>query len=357
MHIALERSWFAVGVLAFGLAIGAILATCGGGVQPFAHHFTLQSAVKNTVFGYDVSASGARVVVGDFLDCEASGSCNGSIRILRVAGKRLVEEAKLYGDSLYGYGVVAIHGNLVATTSERVVHVYERAGTWKLAARIPFTTCHDDDEPRYLALAADTLVVASYDDACVWQRMAGQWRMTSRLTDEWIASQPVIDGGVIAIGSASGLLLFKRGASGFEPTEGIELENPTGVAIANGRLAVESGEVVHVFDVSQATPREIAKLHAQSSDEEVGYSFGNELALDDETIAARADDGVHIYRRSGATWKPAGIIPVRFSRHHDRFGITLALGDGVLWIGDPNTQRDDDNPPPGTGYVHGYLRR
>ena len=99
MRIAVEVPRLGVGVMCLALA-GASIATCGDRAQSFEHRFTLESAGGETHFGYDVSASGARVVVGDSFDCKGS-ECNGSIRILRVAGKRLVEEAKFYGESLF----------------------------------------------------------------------------------------------------------------------------------------------------------------------------------------------------------------------------------------------------------------
>ena len=245
-------------------------------------------------------------------------------------------------------------GDRMATGNGSVVHIYERDRTWKLAARISFAAC-GGDEPRYLALEKDTLVAASYEATCVWERVSNAWRLTSRLGDQWNA-QPIISSGVIAIGSNDVVQLFRRGSSGYDRGEGIHIERPTGMAIANGTLVVESGYELHVFDVSQPMPREVAKLSAQSSDDAAGVSFGNEIAVDSKTLVTRADDGVHVYQRSGVTWKPGGIIPMQRPRTHDRFGITLALGDDILWIGDPNTQRDDE-PRRSGGYVHGYARR
>jgi hypothetical protein len=100
-----------------------------------------------------------------------------------------------------------------------------------------------------------------------------------------------------------------------------------------------------VFDVSSRKPRRVATLDPLS---EPSNAFGVVVALDRDTIAARADDGVHTWRRSGRSWVPNALIPPPHGAH-TWFAADLAFGADMLWVGDP-ASRDD------RGHVHGYQR-
>ncbi len=316
----------------------------------FQKRFTIAS--EASTFWLELDAHAGRVIVGDqFAKCkDHSRECNGQVRIFRDAGTKLVEEARFYGGREDLGGAVAIHGDRAAALLGERVQIYERGTAgWRVATTISVAGCGNTSVGK-IALDAETLVLHTYDAICLAERRS-DWVMTRLTSTHFNAAEPVINGNTLAFTELQDnrITIYRRGATGWKEAATVSVERAYALALSeNGILAVDEEGQILLFDVSDK-PRQIAKLRSQSPP---GPAFGSELEIDRNTLAVWNDDGVHVYRRSGETWHPAGILRSMLP-DTTWFGARLVLDGDSLWIGDPDMGDDSSRFPMG-GLVHGY---
>jgi hypothetical protein len=347
MH-ALE--WSRVGWLLPLAVAGALLARCGEEPSKLRKQVTVAS--EAATFWLELDAHAGRVIVGDpFATCgDPTRKCRGQVRILRQAGAALVEEARFYGTEESLGESVTIHGDRAAALQGKQVVIYEReTAGWRVATTMWVADCHEYFPVEHIELDSDTLVLHTYEAICIAERKT-QWAMTKLAATRFSSSEPVIQGDTLAFTEDAGdtISIYRRGRAGWRNAETITTDRPHALALSeHGVLAVESEGSVVLFDITDK-PRRIAALQPQSS---AGEYWGAELTLDRDTLAVWNDDGVHVYRRHGKTWRADGLVrPVLPETRW--FGSRLVLDGDWLWIGDPDMS-DSERFPSG-GFVHGF---
>jgi hypothetical protein len=175
--------------------------------------------------------------------------------------------------------------------------------------------------------------------------------MTKLTSTHFNRAEPVISGDILAFTELEDdrVTIFRRDAAGWHEAEILSVKRAFALGLSeDGILAVDEESQILLFDI-RGKPRQIAKLNPQSTP---GTAFGSELEIDRDTLAVWNDDGVHVYRRSGETWRPAGILRSVLPET-SWFGARLVLDGDALWIGDPDMDDDSKRFPMG-GLVHGF---
>jgi len=132
---------------------------------------------------------------------------------------------------------------------------------------------------------------------------------------------------------------------------------------------------VYVYRQSGEAWQEVAQLRAPDSERADG--FGAALARTDNTLfVAQRGGGLHVFRREGSNWTPAGTVQAdgltgldpgcnQYGYCGTQFGITLAASGDWLLVGEPGSVpgasrgrrgRDEPEAPSPAGVVHVFRR-
>jgi hypothetical protein len=227
---------------------------------------------------------------------------------------------------------IAISGSRMAVGSAKVVHVFARSGrVWSHEALLQPNPTLQTAGHLAVALAGDTLVVGSPDDAgigaaYVFTRTGTTWMQVGYLT----ASNARVGarfGGSVAV-SADTIAV------------GSESESSSAIGIDGDQTdtSAPGAGAVYVFKRSGAVWSQQA--YVKASDTLAGAAFGSAVALEADTLAVGAptlDSGAaYVFVRAGATWSQqfapglgAGVI----GEDGAVFGRTISLSGNTLAVG------------------------
>jgi hypothetical protein len=321
-----------------------------------ARVITFTSRTEWTQFGNAFSADGDLIAATDVVDADH----HNAIRIDRVVGDRLVEEAVLPS---FAQGL-ALDGNTLAATGEGLVDLYARtSGTWARSETIHLDgprAC-GDNFPQYVALRREILVVAVQSShVCAYEHRGTAWVRTAALEAEhsFGGYAPfVFDGERLLLPRAEQEIveIYRRTASGWARSATITKPPtttsmfPAGAAIDGNRAVVGTASDVTVFDVSVAPPRAIATLAPQSRvDVPV---FGRHMALAGARLAVYERDGTDLYAERDGAWQPGGRLEQVRSGDQVSFMDHIAIAD-LVWVGETDSNAGDKLP--GGGKIYGY---
>ena len=377
---------------------------------------TASDGVASDYFSRSVSISGDTVVVGVDQD-DDNGNASGSAYIFERDAKGIWSEtAKLTASDgasgdYFGYSVSISGERLVVGSqydddngiSSGSAYVFERDefGTWSETAKLTASDgAEADNFGQIVSISGDTVVVGAFADsdngtnsgsAYVFERDAkGTWSETAKLTasdgsaNDYFGHNVSISGETVVVGafqdddngSGSGsAYVFDRDEFGTW-SETAKLTASDGSAIDYFGFSVSiSGEIVvagayrdsgndnssgsaYVFDRDEfGTWSETAKLTA--SDAAGGDYFGKSVSISGETVLIGADydndnsadsGSAYVFERDGAgTWSETAKLTASDGAANDYFGWKVSISGESMVV---SANFDDDNGSnSGSAYV------
>jgi uncharacterized protein (TIGR03437 family) len=390
-----------------------------GSVWTLQAKLTANDGAANDLFGQSVALDGDTALVGALYGPGEANSDQGAVYVFTrnsatqpvwTQRQRLNASDGASGE-LFG-GAVALGGDtaLVGARVHRVgtkpgqgaAYVFARSGEiWTQQKQL---TANDGEEldqfGAAVALDGDTALVGAPNDnvsgrldqgsAYVFTRDGANWTQRQKLTDfngndndqfgaaVALSGEKALVGAYLYGGEDRGAVIpFKRGATGWEQTSGIEASNYTagahlGVSVAlSGDTAVIGASLglfapgadkrtAYVFHWTNGDWKEIRRLGPELG--EANDRFGYAVALDGDTalVGAYQSDG------AAADQGAAYVFALRDDQHveqqkltandgaaNDLFGATVALNGDTLVVGAP---KDDIDGKTDQGAVYVFTR-
>ena len=284
------------------------------------------------LFGARLSASGPVLAAIDTTrGCQDRDSpCAAVLRIDRIAGDRVVDEARIVLEEAPYQGripEVAIDGDTAVTYYPwGQLDVFERAGAWTHTQRISlFYDCYTDPYFSAAHLAEGLLVVETPDASCILERHDGRWVFFQQILHKTWDITAVADHRMFMTKGAS-VIEFRREHEWVGHTvvsdAGRELRN---IAVSDRWIVVADRHTISVYDRARDHAL-VTTFEARATD----Y-----LSADDNTIVA-GGAGTQMWHFDGTAW--SGSIAL------SELGTAPNAVADLVWVGEP-----------GAGHVHGYA--
>ena len=308
-------------------------------------------------------------------------TCLASLVLLSLAAPLAAQSMRTDAvePSLAGFGAsIVIAGDQVLVAepndvrSPGAVYVYqERDGSWTEVARLTAEGgARGDLFGSSIATAGDRLIVGSTGHggagaAYVFERSGADWRPIATLTTgapgDTLGTSVAIEGDVALVGAGGAdsgrgaVYVFRADGSGAW-SESARIAAPAGttpddrfadaLALAGGTAVIaatraDSGRgAVYLYGGSGWTQQaRIAPVDLSAN-----ARFGSSLAVGDGValVGAPGANGfrgsVYAYRPEGGAWVEIGRVPFE-GTPQERFGSSIAIGDGEAWVGAPGADR------------------
>ena len=315
------------------LAVGLSLSPESGGVYTYK---LLQNDWQHTAT-LDIAAEpgdddfGAAVALDGFLLVgvpNRNSSFIGTAYLFRPQGTNWLPPVPMFppDNSVIGrFGAsVAKSGSTIAvaatTEGQGAVYVYEGFGdpTWHLQARLTSSNAgQTGDSFSRVELSGNTLLVDSGDDAYVFERTSTNWNFQARLAPPTTNSLP--------------------GSTALDQN----------VAVVNGFVFVRHG--TNWLQTQQLLPSPATP------------SFGRSAAMEGNTIVVGAWNTFYtsstqgtafVFQFNGSSWVQVDqLIPSNPTGVSGEYGLTLAIDQGTILVGDPNHILNNILMPTGAAYV------
>ena len=308
--------------------------------------FTTTDGAESDFFGGSVSLSGDRLLIGAYQD-DDNGNNSGSAYVFDLSGGTWSQTAKISNDGaagdFFGYSV-SLSGDRVLVgayqdddngNASGSAYVFDLIGeTWSRTVKLTADDGEADDNFGYsVSLSGDrALVGAILDDsngtssgsAYVFDLNGGTWLQTAKLIAE--------DG---AVADTFG---FSVSISGDRALIG---------ALGDDDNGSNSGSV-YVFDLSGGTWSQMIKLTAGNGAANDRFGYSVSLSGDRALVGALYGDddfvtnsgSAYVFELNGGTWSQTTKLTAADGAASDRFGCSVSLsGDRALigaWFNDDN---------------------
>lgn len=281
------------------------------------------------------------------------------VRILRVTGGTVVEEAKL---DIAATAVSVDRDRVAAVTATDVLLYRASAGRWVRDGEFP-APCGDTVLDT-VALRGDVLVLGDESKhVCIYEHQAGEWKRTTRLREKpgiLSEGEPAFDGSRLAMPRRESrtVELAAPSPTGWRTLASIQVTgedmHAESADVDGGLVAVGGLVGATVWDVGGTSPRQVATLQPQKIVENTVARFGSSIALRRPILAAYdAEAGVQLYaEQPDHSWKGGGVIPPVREGVKVSFLDRVAIGT-LIWVGETDSNQPS-GPLPGGGRIYGY---
>lgn len=322
-----------------------------GGVWSQQTQLLPSDAAAGDGFGLAVALSGAGALIGAPFDDNSTGADSGSAYMYTSNLGAWSEQAKLTaadgaaGDQFGGAVALldaralvgAWQDDTAAGADAGSVHVFERsAGLWNATARLTASDAAASDFfGESVALGVDTVVVGAFSHGTAAAQDAGAAYVYTSSGNQWLEQAQ---------------LRQADPAEGDNFAGSVAISGTTVLAGCNyddNDAGIDAGSAT-VFTGSGPDWTEQAKLTAG-----VGHGldlFGYALAIEGNTAlisTLRPAGAVHVFVRSGSTWQLQATLSSVDARPYNRFGAAVALSGDTALIGEPSAE---------SGAVHVFVR-
>ncbi len=313
---------------------------------------TASDAVTNGKFGHSVAIEGTRLVIGAFGD----NNYKGAAYIFEYNGTQWVQKQKLIpfdgvAADFYGYSV-SISGDRIVVgarydddngNSSGSAYVYKYNGTnWALDQKlIASDGAANDDFGVSVSISGDHIVVGAYADDDHGAESGSIYVFTSN-GSTWSETQKIS----ASDASAGDYFGFSTAISGSKIVVGASEESTHGA----------SSGAVYLFSLSGSTWTEAQKLTA--SDEAAGDQFGYSVSISGNMLIAGAfgnsDAGAesgaaYIFRFNGTNWSETDKLTASDKDTNDRFGYSVCMNSNLAIVG--AYQNSDNGTNSGSAYL------
>ena len=355
---------------------------------------TSDEVQQNNAFGDAVVIDGDYAVVGAFLDTNEHGEKAGAAYIFRREGETWTQQARLVGSGVGAedrFGeALDLDGDylLAANRSEAntgAVYVFKREGnTWSEQTRLTVNDLQADERLGTTVLFQDPYAFIGGRSVRVFKREGDTWVHQAKLTtdtgedvrpqavsgDYLIASRSFINAGGTA--SVQEIYVFKRGGETWTQQAQFSGDD-VGAGEWRGVNATLSGDYLAIGAGSPGSQFDTIYVFKQ---EELGWVYQTEFTSQDpatvnfsiaemvmagdvllvgdnnQNLNGENSGAAYVFRREGDTWSELAKLVPGDGVAHDRFGISVAIDDPYLMVGQDGHQVGDTLP---TGFGSAYV--
>lgn len=301
-------------------------------------------------FGFSLSISGNKAIIGAYGDWDG-GAGAGSAYIFEYNGTAWIQMAKIHASNAlqhdnFGYSV-SISGNKAivgapfkpnaSVTDVGAAYIYEYNGvSWnEISKLVPFDGAAIDEFGISVSISGDKAIVGShYDDdnkinsgsAYTYKFNGTSWALTSKLH----ASDPDSAGFFGASVAISGDKIIV-GAYGDDNTKGADAGS------------------AYIYEYNGTAWAETAKLIAL--DGLPGNAFGNSVSIsgDKTIIGANFFGGAYIFENNGGTWTQTAKFLAPDGQGNNNFGCSVSISGNTAIVGE-----DRNGSGVGSATIYGY---
>jgi hypothetical protein len=309
----------------FALACAAVALVAIVATRPATQRLESEGGLPQ--FGMAMTADGLLLAAPDL---EAGNKQRVVLRIERVAGDRIVSEARLSIGDVFFVPNVALHRNvLIATHDMRELWIFERRGTeWLETQRLVLgTECHAYPLDA-LTLGEDIAVVASADRYCVLERRGSRWEIATTIERKY-ASSVAISRKRVLLGDFDTIYQITHERDGWKRSAIAKAPKKKWyprLAASDRWMVVEDDDgMLYIHDLDDR-----ARLHTKITGRREDRTW---IDIGPRILATAGKKGGHTWTFVNGRWKDGGLLDGIATRGVEH---RVAVGDHV-WIGDPDT--------------------